>query len=83
MIHFLGANAIVVVAASGVSAILITKGIKDKLSLTGDIQAGLPPVAIPKFSVTNGNVTITTSELFAVGYNFTIPVVIYKILLLC
>lgn len=62
---FLGANAIVVIVASGISAILLSYDI-DKLTITGHIKSGLPPVQLPKFSVSDVNTTISAGEIFTV-----------------
>ena len=62
---FLGANAIVVIVAAGISAILLSYNI-DKLSITGHIKSGLPPVQLPKFSVSDTNTTISADEIFKV-----------------
>lgn len=62
---FLGANAIVVIVASGITAILLSYNI-DKLTVTGHIKSGLPPVQFPKFSVSDVNTTISAGEIFTV-----------------
>lgn len=60
-----GANAIVVIVTSGIVAILQYYDI-NKLSITGHIRSGLPPVRLPKFSVSDANSTYTTQEVFTV-----------------
>ena len=66
LLLILAANAIIVVGASGIAAILLSQNI-DKLTLTGNIKAGLPPVRFPDFSIKDGNTTITTGDLFSVS----------------
>lgn len=66
------ANAIVVIVASGISAILLSYDI-DKLTITGHIKSGLPPVQLPKFSVSDVNTTISAGEIFTgIGAGFAI-----------
>ncbi|XP_071132678.1 sodium-independent sulfate anion transporter-like isoform X2 [Mytilus edulis] len=66
------ANAIVVISASGIVAILLSYDV-DKLTITGHIKSGLPPVKVPAFSVSDGNTTISTSEIFTgIGAGFII-----------
>jgi len=66
--HLTGANAIVVITAAGVVAVLKKYNV-DEISTTDKVDAGLPPFAFPKFSAEypNLNVTITTSEIFEVS----------------
>ncbi|KAK2175762.1 hypothetical protein NP493_709g02012 [Ridgeia piscesae] len=56
-------NAIVVVTASGVAAILISQDV-DVFSQTTHVQPGLPSFSLPKFSLHSGNVTLSTHQLF-------------------
>ncbi|KAI0234937.1 Sodium-independent sulfate anion transporter [Lamellibrachia satsuma] len=56
-------NAIVVVTASGVAALLISKNI-DVFSQTTHVQPGLPPFSLPKFSIHSGNVSLSTPAIF-------------------
>ncbi|KAJ8318582.1 hypothetical protein KUTeg_003673 [Tegillarca granosa] len=66
------ANAIVVVTASGVVAILLSQNI-DVISKTGDLTPGLPPFRIPDFSLHSHNVTKSTGEIFTdIGAGFII-----------
>jgi len=59
-------NAIVVVVAAGLAAILLHYGI-DALSLTEEVQPGLPKFAIPSFEVHDGNTTYTYEDIFEVS----------------
>lgn len=62
------ANAIIVISAAGVVAILRSQGHNDTVSITGDIKPGLPPFKPPSFSVQNGNETISgVSILSSIG----------------
>ncbi|XP_056018218.1 sodium-independent sulfate anion transporter-like isoform X2 [Ostrea edulis] len=66
-------NAIVVVSASGVAAILISQGKNDTLSITGHLKPGLPDFRAPDFSYSRDNITITTSDIFSdIGAGFGI-----------
>lgn len=56
-------NALIVVTASGIVAIMHSYGYKTEISITGDVPAGLPPFQIPNFSVKNGNETISFGEI--------------------
>ncbi|ESO97389.1 hypothetical protein LOTGIDRAFT_231568 [Lottia gigantea] len=68
-----GANAVIVISSAGVAAILIHFGVKDKLTLTGELKAGLPPFRVPDFTLNVGNVTESTSTIFAnIGAGFGI-----------
>ncbi len=40
----------------------------DEFSVTGKIKAGLPPFAFPNFTLVNGTETITTGQIFGVGW---------------
>uniref|UniRef100_A0A0B7AJE2 STAS domain-containing protein n=1 Tax=Arion vulgaris TaxID=1028688 RepID=A0A0B7AJE2_9EUPU len=60
-----GGNAIVVISAAGVAAALESQGLADAVSVTGDIKPGMPPFEPPKFELTDGNVTIPSSEVLA------------------
>ncbi|XP_013414887.1 LOW QUALITY PROTEIN: sodium-independent sulfate anion transporter-like [Lingula anatina] len=66
-------NAVVVVAAAGIAAALLAKDI-DVLSLTGNIQEGLPPFKLPNFTLQiSPNETIGTGQLFQnIGAGFAI-----------
>ncbi|KAK2166857.1 hypothetical protein LSH36_34g03057 [Paralvinella palmiformis] len=65
-------NAIVVVVAAGLAAILLHYGI-DALSLTEEVQPGLPKFAIPSFEVHDGNTTYTYEDIFEkIGSGFFI-----------
>ncbi|XP_033749910.1 sodium-independent sulfate anion transporter-like isoform X2 [Pecten maximus] len=59
------ANAIIVITASGVVAILRSQNIDDAISITGDIEPGLPPFRAPSFSVQNGNETISAGTILS------------------
>ncbi|XP_021350031.1 sodium-independent sulfate anion transporter-like [Mizuhopecten yessoensis] len=59
------ANAIIVISASGVVAILRSQNINDAISITGDIQQGLPSFSAPSFSVQNGNDTISAGTILS------------------
>ncbi|XP_059145996.1 sodium-independent sulfate anion transporter-like isoform X2 [Physella acuta] len=59
------ANVIVVVSAAGVVAILETYNIKNVISVTGKIKAGMPPFEPPKFEINKGNITMSSGELFS------------------
>ncbi|XP_069124023.1 sodium-independent sulfate anion transporter-like isoform X1 [Argopecten irradians] len=59
------ANAIIVIGASGVVAILESQNIKDAISITGEIQPGLPPFKAPSFSLQNGNETISSGTILS------------------
>ncbi|KAK7501491.1 hypothetical protein BaRGS_00007295, partial [Batillaria attramentaria] len=62
------ANAIVVITAGALAAILVENGI-DVFSLTGNITSGLPPFGPPPFSVGN----MTTGDVFShIGAGFII-----------
>lgn len=61
----IGANAIVVIAAAGVVAIMHHYGHTTEISITGYVEPGLPPFKAPAFSVQNGNVTIGASEILS------------------
>ncbi|XP_050408906.1 sodium-independent sulfate anion transporter isoform X1 [Patella vulgata] len=59
-----GANAVIVISAAGVAAGLIGLNIKDKLSITGELKAGLPPFRVPDFTLESGNITQSAGEIF-------------------
>ncbi|XP_052687884.1 sodium-independent sulfate anion transporter-like isoform X1 [Crassostrea angulata] len=66
-------NAIVVISASGVAAILISQGKNNTLSITGHLKPGLPDFKPPDFSYTKDNITITASTIFSdIGAGFGI-----------
>ncbi|CAL1531225.1 unnamed protein product [Lymnaea stagnalis] len=58
-------NAIVVISAAGVVAILESQGFNDTITVTGEIAAGLPTLSIPKFEINNENITMSTGEIFS------------------
>ena len=61
-----GRNAIVVVTASCMAALLISKDI-DVFSQTSHVRPGLPSFSLPKFSVHSGNVSLSTADVFQVS----------------
>ncbi|XP_062612183.1 sodium-independent sulfate anion transporter-like [Saccostrea cucullata] len=66
-------NAIVVISASGVAAILISQGKNNTLSITGKIKGGLPDFKPPDFSYSQDNITFSTSDIFSdIGAGFGI-----------
>ena len=70
------ANSVVVVGAAGIAAAI--KNIypdKAVFTLTSEIQSGLPPFRIPNFTIHNGNITQSTSEIFTVSFPFSFPVI--------
>jgi len=58
-------NAVVVVGAAGLAAILMLYNM-EPFTLTGDIPAGLPPFKPPSFSVSDGNTTYNAEDIFKV-----------------
>uniref|UniRef100_A0A0B7A0U8 STAS domain-containing protein n=1 Tax=Arion vulgaris TaxID=1028688 RepID=A0A0B7A0U8_9EUPU len=60
-----GGNAIVVIGAAGVVAGLEAHGMKGLISVTGKIQAGMPPFKPPSFELRDGNVTLSSGDIFA------------------
>ena len=62
-----GANAIIVVSASGVVAILHSYGHNETLSITGKVQSGLPPFRFPHTSLHNGNETLAFGDILGVN----------------
>lgn len=64
----LASNAIVVISASGVAAILISQGHNNTLSITGHLKPGLPDFKPPDFSYTQDNITITSNKIFSVSH---------------
>ncbi|XP_059146486.1 sodium-independent sulfate anion transporter-like [Physella acuta] len=56
-------NAIVVITAAGVAAILERHDVTNTISLTGEIAQGLPPFAAPSFEINQGNITMSSGEL--------------------
>ncbi|KAH9499580.1 hypothetical protein Btru_074179, partial [Bulinus truncatus] len=58
-------NAIVVITAAGVVAIMEEHGLNDTVAVTGHIKSGMPDVSFPKFEVDVGNVTLSTKEIFS------------------
>lgn len=58
-------NAIVVMGAAGLAAILEMYG-HVPFSLTGTIPPGLPPFKPPSFSVSDGNTTYNAEDIFKV-----------------
>ncbi|XP_041362514.1 sodium-independent sulfate anion transporter-like [Gigantopelta aegis] len=68
-----GANAVIVIAAAGIVAVLHSQNITGHLSLTGHLKEGLPPFKVPSFSVTNGTETYTAGDIFSgIGMGFFI-----------
>ncbi|XP_061175475.1 sodium-independent sulfate anion transporter-like [Saccostrea echinata] len=66
-------NAIVVISASGVAAILISQGKNNTLSITGNIKPGLPDFKPPDFSYSKDNITFSTNDVFSdIGAGFGI-----------
>ncbi|KAI8796922.1 sodium-independent sulfate anion transporter [Biomphalaria glabrata] len=59
----ISANVLVVIATSGVVAILESHGLKNKISVTGTIKAGMPDFTPPKFAINKGNITMSSTEL--------------------
>lgn len=59
----IGANAIIVITAAGVVAIMHMYGYTSQFSITGYVKPGLPPFKPPSFSVQNGNSTIEAGEI--------------------
>lgn len=70
-VFVLASNAIVVISASGVAAILISQGKNNTLSITGHLKPGLPDFKPPDFSYTKDNITITASTIFSVSSSYT------------
>lgn len=68
------ANSVVVIGAAGIAAAIISVyPDKATFTLTGEIQSGLPPFKIPKFSISHGNITQSTAEIFSnIGPGFFI-----------
>ena len=62
---FSARNAIVVVVASVVAGVFY-KFDMEPFSLTGNITSGLPPFRPPKFHVSDGNITLTATDIFSV-----------------
>lgn len=62
------ANVLVVIATSGVVAILEYHGLKNKISVTGTIKAGMPDFTPPKFAINKGNITMSSTELLTVSW---------------
>lgn len=60
------ANAIIVIVAAGVAAIMETSGVQlnETITVTGEIAAGMPPFEVPSFEYHNGNETISGGEIF-------------------
>lgn len=56
-----------VIGAAGIVAIMESYGIKNVISVTGKIKAGLPPFQPPKFSINDFNITMSSTEIFAVS----------------
>ncbi|XP_059155315.1 sodium-independent sulfate anion transporter-like [Physella acuta] len=73
------ANAIVVIVAAGVVAIMENNGHNGTVTVTGNIQAGFPTVGFPKFKMTDGNITMSAGEIFS---NIGIGVAIVPLLAL-
>lgn len=69
-VFILASNAIVVISASGVAAILISQGKNNTLSITGHLKPGLPDFKPPDFSYTKDNITITASTIFSVSSTY-------------
>ncbi|ESP01400.1 hypothetical protein LOTGIDRAFT_212898 [Lottia gigantea] len=68
-----GANAVVVISAAGIAASLISMNIKDKITITGHLKQGLPPLQVPAFSIHTRNITQSTGEIFSkIGAGFFI-----------
>ena len=66
LFYIAGRNAIVVVTASCMAALLISKDI-DVFSQTSHVRPGLPSFSLPKFSVHSGNVSLSTADVFQVS----------------
>ena len=60
-------NAIVVILAATLAAVLLHYGI-DAFSLTEKVEPGLPKFAVPSFTVQDGNTTYTAEDIFSVSY---------------
>ncbi|XP_059146460.1 sodium-independent sulfate anion transporter-like [Physella acuta] len=59
-------NAIVVISAAGIVAILESQGVANgTISITGHIKPGMPTVSFPKFEIDNGNVTMSAADIFS------------------
>ncbi|EDO48275.1 predicted protein, partial [Nematostella vectensis] len=58
-------NAIVILVASVVAVLLYIHGHKSVFSLTGHLEPGLPPFKAPPMTITNGNVTYSTSDVLS------------------
>lgn len=69
-VFILASNAIVVISASGVAAILISQGQNNTLSITGHLKPGLPDFKPPDFSYSKDNITITASTIFSVSSTY-------------
>jgi len=69
-------NAIIVVMASGVAAIMI-KYDHDYFTLTGNITAGLPSFEVPRFSLYDPahNVTMGPKEVFEVSLHISCNII--------
>jgi hypothetical protein len=66
MFNPIARNALVVVAAGGAVAIFEMYDMKP-FSLPKKLPSGLPPFKPPAFSVSDGNTTYTTADVFSVG----------------
>ena len=65
-LHFTARNAVIVIGAAGILAIFEYHNLY-WFTPTGKIQGGLPKFQVPQFSIHEGNVTVTTNELFSVS----------------
>ncbi|KAL4240737.1 hypothetical protein ACF0H5_001525 [Mactra antiquata] len=72
----IGANAIVVITAAGIVAILHQYGHDDAITITGYVKPGLPPFQFPKFELQNGNETLVAKDILGgIGTGlFIVPV---------
>lgn len=61
----IAANAIVVVVATAVVAIMHHFGHTTEISITGYVNPGLPPFKLPEFSYLKGNTTVEANEMFS------------------
>lgn len=70
-------NAVIVVLTAGIAAVLKDIYSIEGLTLTKEVEAGLPVPAVPKFSLeyvdhdTNQTVVIGTQKIFGVSYNLS------------
>ena len=67
MFVMLAARNAVMMIATGILAYYFSIYSIGNLSLTGEVKPGLPSIKVPKFTLDNGNISYTTSELFSVS----------------